>query len=223
VVVHRIRFLFVPLAVIAVVTACGGATTRSLRTSEKPAGDAGSAPASTPGSFVIDAGEPAIDAGPPRCGYIGDLAIAKCPVGMWCDRGTGICADESRGTCKPAPTPAPPPDCSSPVCGCDGKTYCHVDDARRAGFDVVFEFPCTFTCGTTTCNGWNEYCDHASGGAASPDGGGIDTWQCKRFEDAGCGIGNEHRTCDCVQTNPSTKGEQCTEKDGTVRVEHFLP
>lgn len=143
-----------------------------------------------------------------------------CPTGYFCDRGNGVC--HGVGTCKAIPPP-PPPSCPAypeMVCGCDGKAYCSDEYAHTSGVGVAVEGGCTTPCGSLSCNALTEYCDHAFGGVALPDGGVNEWYACKSFAAAGC---TEKRTCGCVQANPSTKGEQCGEPNGHVEVRHFYP
>jgi hypothetical protein len=226
---NRALLFFTTIAgsILVALAACGGATTTSLgSTDDGQTGNDASASSSgsnagSDASAGYDSASNGSDASAPAmCGESGTKTYPPCPSTMWCDRGSGVCG--GLGYCKNRPPP-PPPSCPAypeMVCGCDGKAYCSTDDARSVGVEIAVQGGCKTPCGTTSCDAVTEYCDHAFGGVALPDGGSNQWYSCKKFSEAGCA---EKRTCACVQANPSKKGEACTEPNGHVEVQHFLP
>jgi hypothetical protein len=86
------------------------------------AGGAGSAGLSGAGGSAGSG----VDSGDIVCAGIADI---KCPDSMYCS----ICnvGHDSLGVCLPRPDMCPR-DCPG-ACGCDGKFYCNVCEAQRAG------------------------------------------------------------------------------------------
>ena len=74
------------------------------------------------------------DSGRPICGGIAGLT---CPDTMYCDYPGDMCGegDMHVGDCMPRPQMCSK-DCPG-ACGCDGKFYCNVCEAQRAGYDGV--------------------------------------------------------------------------------------
>ncbi len=85
---------------------------------------------------------PDVDGDAPAGGPCGGLAGLQCAADEWCDYDACGAGDEL-GTCRKRPTNcntvAP---CLSPVCGCNGTTYCDSCLAQKAGTDVRASGPC---------------------------------------------------------------------------------
>src|SRR5262249_28289179 len=100
----------------------GGGGRRGADGAAGAGGGAGGAPAGggRGGAGGVDGG--AGDAGGKPCG---GFAGMTCTALEWCDFPMNTCgvADES-GTCKQPETPCSF-DCTSPVCACDGRSYCN--------------------------------------------------------------------------------------------------
>jgi hypothetical protein len=96
-----------------------------------------------------------------------------CPAGQYCKAADGLCSTAtSTGTCD-----LPPTSCdtapSSPVCGCDGKTYPSLCAAQAASVSVAATGDCTCGgAGNVACADTKQYCDFAVGTCteAAPSG-----------------------------------------------------
>jgi hypothetical protein len=92
------------------------------------------------------------------CGGIGN---AKCASGQYCQLPTGMCTmPNPSGTCVDVPAGTCSPF-SSPVCGCDGKTYTNACEAAKAQVNVAATglCPCGGPGGVASCAG-TEYCSY---------------------------------------------------------------
>lgn len=115
----------------------------------------------------------------------GGLAGIACPKGQYCDYpvDTKCGAADQMGTCTAIPTVCD--TVSSPVCGCDGKTYTSACVASSAGVSVTTKGACT-TSSTAICGGLKgvtcasgQYCDFGS-----TCGAGDQTGTCKTISQA---------------------------------------
>ena len=88
-------------------------------------GSAGSA-GSGGGSGAGGSAGNGVDSGGVVCGGIANI---KCPDSMYCSRCDA--GQDQLGVCLPRPDTCPR-DCPG-ACGCDGKFYCNVCEAQRAG------------------------------------------------------------------------------------------
>lgn len=146
---------------------CGGSVASSSTTDGGTSSDAADTGTSTDGALP-----------PGACG--GKAGIA-CPADMWCSYALGTCHDpDVAGTCrKREALPCTPPDPSSAVCGCDGKTYRSACEATSAGQSILREGSCDSpppieTCGGsvgTTCSA-GKYCDFGDGKCPAPGSSG---------------------------------------------------
>jgi len=100
-------------------------------------------------------------------------------------------------------------------CGCDGTLRC-AGGSRPSGTDVG-STQCGFACGSATCDGVTQYCEHAAGGAMTPDGGVNEWWTCKPIPTA-C-VAN--RSCACVKQ--ATGGGNVCESEKDQKVTLFVP
>jgi hypothetical protein len=70
----------------------------------------------------------------------GGLRGAQCSTLEWCDFGGNCGVADQSGVCQTRD--ATGFDCSSPVCGCDGKTYSSACSAHEAGEDTMATKSC---------------------------------------------------------------------------------
>lgn len=225
---------FFAISSLVAVVACGGQVTSlgSVGDETVPGGDAkndgtGADSRTTEQSSATPTGSDP-DAGPADDGGSGGGGSGKvcnpfvaspssqCPTGEYCHSDVpGTCGI---GKCVTNPPP-PPPFCPSMECGCDGKLRC-ADGSRTSGVDVGSN-QCGFACGNTTCNGLTQYCEHATGGIALPDGGANQWWECKPIPTS-CAV---NRSCACVIQAVGGNGAfVCeSEKDQKVTIQAMLP
>ena len=138
---------------------------------------------------------------------------SQCPSGEYCEADVpGSCGI---GKCVTNPPP-PPPFCPSMECGCDGTLKC-AGGSRPSGVDVGSN-QCGFACGSTTCDGVTQFCEHSAGGVMLPDGGANEWWTCKPIP-AAC---DADRSCACIVK--ASGGYVCeSEKDMKITVLAPLP
>jgi hypothetical protein len=112
-------------------------------------------------------------AGDGACGT-GCSSNEQCGQGEYCELAQGACGQAApTGTCKAPPDACP--EISSPVCGCDGKTYGNGCLAAQAQVSVLSAGECA--CGgpaNVPCEA-GRYCELAQGACLGPNAAG----QCK--------------------------------------------
>ena len=188
--------------------------------SNQPSGTGSSSGTGGTGGGAVDAGSADGSSGGggsgKACNPFVTSPSSQCVSGEYCQADVpGTCGI---GRCVTNPPP-PPPFCPSMECGCDGKIRC-ADGSRSSGVDVGTT-QCGFACGNTTCDGLTQYCEHAVGGIALPDGGASEWWQCHPIPTA-C---STNRSCACItQAISGGTAYVCeSEKDQKVTVMAPLP
>ena len=143
---------------------CGGVVV-SGGADAAPSDDGTSSDASTDGGRRV----------PTNCGGI---AGKSCPEGEWCSYPDGECFNDTPGVCTKRdalPCPAPLPDGSSAVCGCDHRNYGSACEARSSGQSVLRYGGCDAPPKPAVCGGSSgvkcagtQYCDFGEGKCPAP-------------------------------------------------------
>ncbi|MCU0684884.1 MAG: hypothetical protein MUF34_22005 [Polyangiaceae bacterium] len=144
-----------------------------------------------------------IPAGPPPAGTpagvqgqrCGTLGAAVCGEGLYCRFAESAqCGIADRpGVCEPKPTRCPGD--SSPVCGCDGRTYTNACNANTRGISVRQQGACgSAPPPPTPPPSLGQRCG-TRGAAACGDG-----YFCSYPESAQCGIADRPGTCQALPT-----------------------